>query len=70
MNLDRAVLAFAAAMTLSSLALAHFVAPLGRELTAFIGRNMLRASVTEASSLAHLTAHPLATPSLRNTRAA
>ena len=46
MNLDRAVLAFAGAMILISLALAHFVSPLWLWLTAFIGLNMLQASVT------------------------
>ena len=46
MNVDRAVLAFAGFMVLLSLALAHFVSPLWLWLTAFIGLNMLQASVT------------------------
>ena len=46
MNLDRAVLAFAGLMVLASLALAHFISPLWLWLTAFIGLNMLQASVT------------------------
>jgi hypothetical protein len=46
MNLDRAVLAFAGVMILASLALAHFVSPLWLWLTAFVGVNLLQASVT------------------------
>lgn len=46
MNLDRAVLAFAGVMILLSLALAHFVSPLWLWFTAFIGLNLLQASVT------------------------
>jgi hypothetical protein len=46
MNLDRAVLAFAGAMILISLALAHFASPLWLWLTAFIGLNLLQSSVT------------------------
>jgi len=46
MNLDRAVLAFAGLMILISLALAQFVSPLWLWFTAFIGVNMLQASVT------------------------
>ena len=46
MNLDRAVLAFAGVMILASVALAHFVSPLWLWFTAFIGVNMLQASVT------------------------
>ena len=46
MNLDRAVLAFAGAMVLLSLTLAHFHPPLWLWFTAFIGLNMLQASVT------------------------
>lgn len=46
MNLDRAVLAFAGVMILASLALAHFVSPLWLWLTAFVGANLLQASVT------------------------
>ena len=54
MNLDRAVLAFAGAMILISLALAHFVSPLWLWLTAFIGLNMLQASVTGFCPAAHV----------------
>ena len=46
MNLDRAVLGFAGVMILASAALAHFVSPLWLWFTAFIGVNMLQASVT------------------------
>ena len=46
MNLDRAVLAFAGTMVLASLALAHFISPLWLWLTAFVGANLLQASVT------------------------
>jgi len=46
MNLDRAVLAFAGLMILASLALAHLFSPLWLWLTAFIGINLLQASVT------------------------
>ena len=46
MNIDRAVLAFAGAVILLSLALAHVVSPLWLWLTAFVGANLLQASVT------------------------
>lgn len=46
MNLDRAVMAFAGLMILLSLALTHFVSPWFWLLTAFIGLNLLQASVT------------------------
>jgi Protein of unknown function (DUF2892) len=46
MNLDRAVLAFAGAMVLVSLALTYFVSPWWWLLTAFVGVNLLQASVT------------------------
>lgn len=46
MNLDRAVLAFAGVMILASLVLAHFVSPLWLWFTAFIGVNLLQASIT------------------------
>ena len=46
MNLDRAVLAFAGVLVLASLTLAHFVSPLWLWLTAFVGVNLLQASVT------------------------
>ena len=46
MNIDRAVMAFAGVMVLASLALAHFVSPLWLWLTAFVGLNLLQASIT------------------------
>ena len=46
MNIDRAVLAFAGTLILLSLALAHFVSPSWWWLTAFVGVNLLQASVT------------------------
>ena len=46
MNIDRAVLAIAGTLVLLSLALAHFVSPLWLWLTAFVGANLLQASVT------------------------
>ncbi len=46
MNLDRAVLAFAGLMILVSLALAHLVSPMWLWFTAFVGANLLQASVT------------------------
>jgi hypothetical protein len=46
MNVDRAVFAFAGAMILASLALAHFVSPLWLWFTAFVGLNLLQSSVT------------------------
>jgi H+/gluconate symporter-like permease len=46
-NLDRAVMAFAGLMILLSLALTHFVSPWFWLFTAFIGLNLLQASVTE-----------------------
>lgn len=46
MSLDRAVLAFAGFVVLTSLALAHFVHPAFVWLTVFAGVNMLQASVT------------------------
>ena len=46
MTLDRAVLAFAGLVVLSSLALAWLVSPYWLALTAFAGANMLQASFT------------------------
>lgn len=46
MSLDRAVLAFAGFVVLTSLALAHFVHPAFVWLTVFAGANMMQASVT------------------------
>jgi hypothetical protein len=46
MNLDKAVLAFAGLVVLTSVALAHLFSPWWLLLTAFAGLNMLQASVT------------------------
>lgn len=46
MNLDRLVLAFAGVMVLGSLALAHYTSPQWLWLTAFVGANLLQASIT------------------------
>jgi DUF2892 family protein len=46
MNVDRAVLAFAAVMILVSLPLAWYVGPYWLLLTAFVGLNMLQAAFT------------------------
>lgn len=46
MSVDKAVLAFAGAMVLSSLALAHFVHPGWTWLTVFVGANLLQAAFT------------------------
>ncbi len=46
MNIDKAVLAFAGAMVLVSLALTQFVSPWFWLFTAFIGLNMLQAAFT------------------------
>ncbi len=46
MSIDRAVMAFAGALVLISLALGYFVSPLWFWLTAFVGANLLQASFT------------------------
>ena len=46
MNIDRAVMAFAGTMIFVSLTLTHFVSPWWWLFTAFIGLNLLQASVT------------------------
>lgn len=46
MSLDRAVLAFAGFVVLTSLALAHFIHPGFVWLTVFAGANMLQASIS------------------------
>lgn len=46
MNIDRAVMAFAGLMILASVALAHYVSPWWLLLTAFVGLNLLQASIT------------------------
>jgi hypothetical protein len=46
MNLDRAVLAFAGAMVLVSLALTRYVSPYWAWLTVFVGLNLIQSSIT------------------------
>lgn len=46
MNIDKAVLSFAGAMVLISLALGYFIHPAWLLLTAFVGLNMLQAGIT------------------------
>lgn len=46
MSVDRAVMAFAGALVLISLALAIWVSPLWLWLTAFVGANLLQSSFT------------------------
>jgi hypothetical protein len=46
MTIDRAVMAFAGFMILASLALAQLASPYWLFLTAFVGVNLLQASVT------------------------
>lgn len=46
MTLDRAVMMFAGFMVLLSLALGFYVSPYWYLLTAFVGLNMMQASVT------------------------
>jgi len=46
MTLDRAVLAFAGFVVLTSLALAHFVHPAWTWLAVFAGANMIQAAFT------------------------
>ena len=45
-NLDRAVLAFAGVMILASVALTQLVSPWWWLLTAFVGLNLVQASIT------------------------
>ncbi|MGE0022203.1 MAG: DUF2892 domain-containing protein [Hyphomicrobium sp.] len=52
MTIDRAVLAFAGTMILMSLVLSHIHNPYWLFLTAFVGLNMLQASVTRFCPLA------------------
>jgi hypothetical protein len=54
MNVDRFVLAFAGAMVLVSLLLAHFVSPWWLLLTAFVGLNLFQAAFTGFCPLAIL----------------
>ena len=46
MNLDRAIFAFAGAMVLASLALAHFHSANWLYLTAFVGLNLFQSAFT------------------------
>lgn len=46
MTIDRAVLMFAGLMVLLSLALSHYVSPWFYLLTAFVGLNLIQASIT------------------------
>jgi hypothetical protein len=46
MTVDRAVMMFAGAMVLVSLALGYFVSPYWYLLNAFVGLNLVQASVT------------------------
>jgi len=46
MNLDRAVMGFAGLIALASAALAWWVSPVWLLLTAFVGLNLLQASIT------------------------
>ena len=46
MSVDRAVMAFAGALVLISLALAFWLSPLWLWLTAFVGANLFQASFT------------------------
>jgi hypothetical protein len=46
MSLDRAVMMFAGAMVLISIALTQFVSPWWWLLTAFVGLNLIQTSVT------------------------
>ena len=46
MNVDRAVLAFAGMMILTSLALVWFVSPYWLLLTAFVGLNLMQSAFT------------------------
>jgi hypothetical protein len=45
-NVDRAVMAFAGIMILASAALVWWVSPMWLLLTAFVGLNLLQASIT------------------------
>lgn len=46
MNVDRAVMAFAGLVILLSLTLAHYFSPWWLLLTAFVGVNLIQASIT------------------------
>ena len=46
MSIDKAVMAFAGFMVLASLALGYFVSPYWLLLNAFVGVNLIQASIT------------------------
>ena len=46
MSLDRAVMMFAGFMVLASLALGYWISPYWLLLTAFVGLNLIQASIT------------------------
>lgn len=52
MNIDRVVFAFAGAMVLMSILLAHFMSPWWLLLTAFVGLNLFQAAFTGFCPLA------------------
>jgi hypothetical protein len=52
MTIDRAVIRFAGAMVLISLALGHFYSPNWHWLTAFVGANLFQSSMTGFCPLA------------------
>ncbi|CAJ0886439.1 hypothetical protein AMST5_03707 [freshwater sediment metagenome] len=52
MSIDRIVMAFAGAMVLLSVTLAHFFSPWWMLLAAFVGLNLLQASFTGICPLA------------------
>ena len=52
MTIDRSVLAFAGSMILVSLVLSHYHSPYWLFLTAFVGANLLQASLTGFCPLA------------------
>jgi len=52
MNIDRIVMAFAGSVILTSVTLAHFFSPWWLILTAFVGANLLQASLTGLCPLA------------------
>ena len=52
MSVDRVVMAFAGAMVLLSVALAHFFSPWWMLLAAFVGLNLLQAAFTGFCPLA------------------
>jgi hypothetical protein len=56
MNVDRAVMLFAGLMILLSAALAHLLSPWWLLLTAFVGLNLMQASLTGFCPVARLFA--------------